>query len=201
MIARSTTCSNRSQKTGSLVVGSRRDQGVRRRSQARPFHRDPSSLPRRAPTAGPGKECAIRGKPPLRTPGVHDTVSPIPDGGTFDCGHFRRRFGRQTSRLCDFHIRMKPSYACGPRAGRPMGHRRAHSNKLAIYGRLRMARFSVNGQSHNIDVDPSTPLLWVLREQVGLTGTKYGCYCPMRCLHRSRRRSGHAIVLGAGEHG
>jgi isoquinoline 1-oxidoreductase alpha subunit len=59
----------------------------------------------------------------------------------------------------------------------PWGHRRAHghSNKLAIYGRLRMARFSVNGQSHNIDVDPSTPLLWVLREQVGLTGTKYGC--------------------------
>jgi isoquinoline 1-oxidoreductase subunit alpha len=50
-----------------------------------------------------------------------------------------------------------------------------HCNKLAIYGRLRMARFSVNGQSHNIDVDPSTPLLWVLREQVGLTGTKYGC--------------------------
>ena len=85
----------------------------------------------------------------------------------------------------------------------PWGHRRAHghSNKLAIYGRLRMARFSVNGQSHNIDVDPSTPLLWVLREQVGLTGTKYGCYCPMRCLHRSRRRSGHAIVFGAGEHG
>jgi isoquinoline 1-oxidoreductase alpha subunit len=59
----------------------------------------------------------------------------------------------------------------------PWGHRRAHghSNKLAIYGRLRMARFSVNGQSYNIDVDPSTPLLWVLREQAGLTGTKYGC--------------------------
>src|SRR2546429_8127494 len=38
-----------------------------------------------------------------------------------------------------------------------------------------MARFSVNGQTHNIDVDPSTPLLWVLREQIGLTGTKYGC--------------------------
>jgi len=33
-----------------------------------------------------------------------------------------------------------------------------------------MARFSVNGQSHNIDVDPSTPLLWVLREQVGQCG-------------------------------
>src|SRR5262245_38090744 len=59
----------------------------------------------------------------------------------------------------------------------PGGHRRAHghSNKLAIYGRLRMVRFTANGQSHNIDVDPSTPLLWVLREQIGLTGTKYGC--------------------------
>jgi len=38
-----------------------------------------------------------------------------------------------------------------------------------------MARLTINGTSHNIDVDPSTPLLWVLREQVGLTGTKYGC--------------------------
>jgi isoquinoline 1-oxidoreductase subunit alpha len=38
-----------------------------------------------------------------------------------------------------------------------------------------MAHLTVNGQSHDIDVDPSTPLLWVLREQLGLTGTKYGC--------------------------
>lgn len=38
-----------------------------------------------------------------------------------------------------------------------------------------MARFTVNGKAHEIDVDPMTPLLWVLREQVGLTGTKYGC--------------------------
>ena len=38
-----------------------------------------------------------------------------------------------------------------------------------------MAALSVNGQTHQVDVDPNTPLLWVLREQVGLTGTKYGC--------------------------
>jgi len=38
-----------------------------------------------------------------------------------------------------------------------------------------MARITVNGKSHDIDVDPNTPLLWVLREQVGLSGTKYGC--------------------------
>jgi isoquinoline 1-oxidoreductase alpha subunit len=38
-----------------------------------------------------------------------------------------------------------------------------------------MAHLTINGQSHNVDVDPDTPLLWVIREQVGLTGTKYGC--------------------------
>ena len=38
-----------------------------------------------------------------------------------------------------------------------------------------MARLTINGQSHNVDVDPETPLLWAIREQVGLTGTKYGC--------------------------
>jgi isoquinoline 1-oxidoreductase alpha subunit len=38
-----------------------------------------------------------------------------------------------------------------------------------------MARFTVNGRQHNVEVEPDTPLLWVLREQIGLTGTKYGC--------------------------
>jgi ferredoxin len=38
-----------------------------------------------------------------------------------------------------------------------------------------MARLTVNGQTHNIDVEPDTPLLWAIRENVGLTGTKYGC--------------------------
>ena len=34
---------------------------------------------------------------------------------------------------------------------------------------------TVNGQRRDADVDPNTPLLWVLREDLGLTGTKYGC--------------------------
>ncbi len=33
----------------------------------------------------------------------------------------------------------------------------------------------VNGSQHNVDVDGDTPLLWVLRDSLGLTGTKYGC--------------------------
>ena len=38
-----------------------------------------------------------------------------------------------------------------------------------------MVRLSVNGQSHDVDVEPDTPLLWVLRDTLGLLGTKYGC--------------------------
>ncbi len=38
-----------------------------------------------------------------------------------------------------------------------------------------MAALNVNGKSHEVNADPDTPLLWVLREHVGLTGTKYGC--------------------------
>lgn len=38
-----------------------------------------------------------------------------------------------------------------------------------------MPRLNVNGQTREFDAEPDTPLLWVLREQLGLTGTKYGC--------------------------
>lgn len=38
-----------------------------------------------------------------------------------------------------------------------------------------MIRFSVNGKSQAVDVAADTPLLWVLRDTLGLTGTKYGC--------------------------
>jgi isoquinoline 1-oxidoreductase subunit alpha len=38
-----------------------------------------------------------------------------------------------------------------------------------------MTVLSVNGRSYEVDVEPDTPLLWVLRDTIGLTGTKYGC--------------------------
>jgi isoquinoline 1-oxidoreductase alpha subunit len=38
-----------------------------------------------------------------------------------------------------------------------------------------MARLTINGKTSEVNVDPSTPLLWAIREQAGLTGTKYGC--------------------------
>jgi isoquinoline 1-oxidoreductase alpha subunit len=38
-----------------------------------------------------------------------------------------------------------------------------------------MIHLTINGTPHDVDADPDTPLLWVIREWVGLTGTKYGC--------------------------
>lgn len=40
---------------------------------------------------------------------------------------------------------------------------------MAVYN------LNVNGKTHEVDVDPSTPILWVLRDHLDLTGTKYGC--------------------------
>ena len=38
-----------------------------------------------------------------------------------------------------------------------------------------MVKLNVNGQQYELNVDPTTPLLWVLRDHLNLTGTKYGC--------------------------
>jgi isoquinoline 1-oxidoreductase subunit alpha len=38
-----------------------------------------------------------------------------------------------------------------------------------------MIKLTVNGKTHQVDVDPDTPLLWALRDTLHLTGTKYGC--------------------------
>jgi isoquinoline 1-oxidoreductase alpha subunit len=57
-------------------------------------------------------------------------------------------------------------------------HRRVAASQpfpRGFTGDLHMAALSVNGTIHQVDVDPNTPLLWVLRETIGLTGTKYGC--------------------------
>ena len=38
-----------------------------------------------------------------------------------------------------------------------------------------MARLTVNGKAYDMDIAPDTPLLWAIRENIGLTGTQYGC--------------------------
>ena len=40
---------------------------------------------------------------------------------------------------------------------------------------IAMANLTINGKALNLDVEPDTPLLWAIRENAGLTGTKYGC--------------------------
>jgi aerobic-type carbon monoxide dehydrogenase small subunit (CoxS/CutS family) len=62
---------------------------------------------------------------------------------------------------------------------------------------------TINGKSHLIDVPPDTPLLWVLRDTLGLTGTKYGCgmgLCGSCTVHLDgeARRSCQTAVSSVG---
>jgi isoquinoline 1-oxidoreductase alpha subunit len=65
---------------------------------------------------------------------------------------------------------------------------------------------TVNGQAHEVDADPSTPLLWVLRDHLGLTGTKYGCginrcgACTVHVDGQATRSCNIAASKVAGQH-
>jgi isoquinoline 1-oxidoreductase alpha subunit len=64
-----------------------------------------------------------------------------------------------------------------------------------------MLQLTVNGERHTLDIDPETPLLWVLRERLNLAGAKYGCgiglcgSCTVHIDNRARR----ACLIRAGD--
>ena len=61
-----------------------------------------------------------------------------------------------------------------------------------------MAKLNINGKTRDVQAEPDTPLLWVIREQVGLTGTKYGCgeaLCGACTVHLDGRRVNACLVL------
>src|SRR5713226_6865627 len=74
------------------------------------------------------------------------------------CGHCRRLLMRTLLPPLDFGLR-------------PAGHVRVQNRRVA----MATYQLNVNGQRKEVNVDPSTPLLWVLREELKMTGTKYGC--------------------------
>ena len=63
-----------------------------------------------------------------------------------------------------------------------------------------MVSLYVNGKGYQADVDPDTPLLWVLRDTLGLTGTKYGCGIA-QCGDGPHRRGRDEVLLEAGQRG
>jgi aerobic-type carbon monoxide dehydrogenase small subunit (CoxS/CutS family) len=55
----------------------------------------------------------------------------------------------------------------------------------------------INGKHHAVDVDPTTPLLWVLRDHLGMTGTKYGCgiaQCGACTVHLDGRATRSCVL-------
>jgi aerobic-type carbon monoxide dehydrogenase small subunit (CoxS/CutS family) len=66
-----------------------------------------------------------------------------------------------------------------------------------------MIRLQINGRTHEVDADPETPLLWVLRDSLDLTGTKYACgigVCGSCTVHLDGRAA-RACVVSAGSVG
>ena len=64
-----------------------------------------------------------------------------------------------------------------------------------------MITLTVNGQKHALDVEPETPLLWVLRDELGLTGTKFGCgiaQCGACTVHLNGAATRSCLVPVAG---
>jgi isoquinoline 1-oxidoreductase alpha subunit len=64
-----------------------------------------------------------------------------------------------------------------------------------------MITLTVNGQTHALDVEPETPLLWVLRDELGLTGTKFGCgiaQCGACTVHLNGAATRSCLVPVAG---
>jgi len=63
-----------------------------------------------------------------------------------------------------------------------------------------MVTFKVNGASQTVDVDADVPLLWVLRDELGLTGTKYGCgiaQCGACTVHIDGRATRSCVTPAA----
>lgn len=61
-----------------------------------------------------------------------------------------------------------------------------------------MAKLTVNGKDYEVTSDPSTPLLWVLRDELGMTGTKFGCgiaQCGSCTVHVDGRAVRSCITL------
>ena len=68
-----------------------------------------------------------------------------------------------------------------------------------------MTRLRINGKQHTLDLEPDTPLLWAIRDTLGLTGTKYGCgiqqcgACTVLVGRRSVRSCGMTVGEAAGK--
>ena len=71
------------------------------------------------------------------------------------------------------------------------------AQKTLYERRLAVVTLRVNGKTYQVDAEPGTPLLWVLRDSLGLTGTKYGCgiaQCGACTVHVDGRATRSCVV-------
>src|SRR5262249_47052239 len=120
--------------------------------------------------------CISRSAFPSQPRGARRVVKPRAQFIRILCGSSPAQWGQRrdgTLQPCAVLLRAGFPRRCVAGArGRRINH---YLFTTATHGGLQMADLSVNGRTHRVDVDPDTPLLWVLRDAIGLTGTKYGC--------------------------
>jgi isoquinoline 1-oxidoreductase alpha subunit len=105
----------------------------------------------------------------------------------FDCSGFVRAMFEQTVGL------ILPRRANEQAAATELIDRKdLQPGDLVFFNTMGVAKLNVNGTVREFEAEGDTPLLWVLREQLGLTGTKYGCgIAAVRRLHCAHRRRAH----------
>jgi isoquinoline 1-oxidoreductase alpha subunit len=81
-----------------------------------------------------------------------------------------------TGAVMSFWLTRTPIRALdGKKLAQPIALNYTHSNNNKERGSMATVRFTLNGNSESVDVVPEMPLLWVLRDTLGRTGTKFGC--------------------------
>jgi isoquinoline 1-oxidoreductase subunit alpha len=81
---------------------------------------------------------------------------------------------RQAKLSCQVHFKLALALIATPSLRKPIKSSR-RTKSLFLSRVAAMIKLSVNGSDVSVDADPDTPLLWVLRDFLGMTGTKFGC--------------------------
>src|SRR6185369_3745669 len=120
------------------------------------------------PRRGTARTLGLESRPPARRHGAHTSTT---HARTIHCGHASLGRGRHalSNRRClkcnRTWIQSVPPAVAGGYV----------VDALEEFKSMATFQLTVNGQRREVNVDPSTPLLWVLREDLKMTGTKFGC--------------------------
>ena len=126
-------------------------------------------------------------------------ATPRPTSSTGPAARSEGTPGRPIFPAISVHVSAQPrAGSAGEQSGLGGGPPDIKSRPYSVGASMSMT-LAINGEAHEIDVAPDTPLLWALRDVIGLTGTKFGCGMrSMRRMHGADRRRCGPLLSVAG---